>query len=287
MKNVICNEFLSLQVKTLGAEICSLISNETKTEYIWQADPKFWAKHAPLLFPIAGLLKDNQYTLEGKVYRLPRHGFVRDFNHEIVEQDESKIKFRFVSNDKTLEVYPFKFEFYTTYSLVGKTLEVVHEVVNKDDKMMYFSIGAHPAFNCPIGDGNQYIELDKATTLAYYGQDPVDGLMEHSKTVILENDNKLKLDFDMFSRTSLFFDCGDIDSTILVDANHGEVLKMTFKGFTYFGLWTMVGAPYICIEPWYGLADFKDTNGELKDKIGIEKLEVGEMFKCSYQIEVK
>ena len=285
MKNTIENENLSITIKNHGAELCSLKTIDDNKEYLWQADPKYWGKHSPILFPIIGCLRDNKYTYDGDTYNLTRHGFARDFEFKLIEKNTESIVYLLESSDETLQKYPFKFELYVKYTLKGNSLDISYEVKNKEEKEMYFSLGAHPAFNCNIEEGDKYIEFEEKETLDSYRINVKNGLIEKEKKAIIKNEKDILLTYDLFKDDALVFDNIKSDSLCVTDRKTGEKIKITSKGFPYLGVWTP-NAPFICIEPWYGIADSVDSNNILEDKIGIQKLDAGEIFRCSYQIEI-
>lgn len=285
MVQEIKNRFLSVSVKDHGAELCSLKSLKNNKEYLWQADPEYWGKHAPILFPIIGCLKNNSYTLEEKSYEMTRHGFARDFKFGLVDKTDTMLKYILISNEETMEKYPFKFELYITYELKDEKLDIIYEVKNKDNKKMYFSIGAHPAFNCNISEGDKYLEFEKEETLDSYIINTENGLIENEKKPVLKKGKELLLTYDLFKDDALVFHNIKSDVVTIRDDRTNEKIKFAFKGFPYLGIWTPQ-APFLCIEPWYGIADSIDTNGRIEKKTGIQNLDVNETFKCSYQIEI-
>lgn len=285
MINTIKNEYLSISVKDHGAELCSFKTVNENKEYLWQADPQYWGKHAPILFPIVGCLKDNQYINGDKTFEMTRHGFARDLDFDLIEKDENLLRYRLLYSEESLLKYPYKFELYVIYRLDGKQLDITYEVSNKDDKAIYFSIGAHPAFNCNINEGNKYLEFEKNETLESYTINAENGLREEGKRPIGTNANRLPLSYDLFDHDALIFDSLELNSITICDKKSDERVKVSFKGFPYVGLWTP-NAPFICIEPWYGIADAIDSNNRLEDKRGIQLLDINKTFKCNYQIEI-
>ena len=142
----ISNHFLSVNVNSFGAELCSVYSPETAIEYIWQADPSVWARHAPNLFPLVGKLKEGSYVHEGAVYKLPQHGFARDQDFVCIEESEHKLCFELTATEQTLKDFPFHFSLQISYTLTEHKIRVDYSVFNPDSKELYFSLGAHPAF---------------------------------------------------------------------------------------------------------------------------------------------
>lgn len=284
------NDRLEVSTKSEGAELTSIKLNGK--EYLWSGDEKYWGRHAPILFPIVGKLKDGKTLIEDKEYLMGRHGFARDMEFEVIDHTENKVKYLLKSDDRTLKSYPYLFELYVSYELEENRLKVVYEVKNTDEKDIYFSIGAHPAFCCPI-EGNEkfedyYIEFEKNETQNFIAQDE-NGYISEENSLIMDNTNVLELDKDVFKKidTYIFHNLNSKDVS-LKSKKSDRCIKMYFEGFPYFGIWTKPdAAPFICLEPWYGVTDFKRTDGKFINKVGIQRLEIGKTFVCDYEIEVK
>ncbi len=295
MKNVkiyrLENEFLSIGVKSIGAELCSITNNKlTGTEYIWQGDPAFWASHAPNLFPIIGALKNDTYIFEGKSYNMPKHGFFRN-NEAVILKSQAidRLVFSLKYSNDTFKVYPFKFEIEISFTLKGKLLEIKHEVFNLDTKEIYFSLGGHPAFNAPLFPGetyeDYYLEFDKKMEL----QTAVlskDGLISNTSETVLQDDNKIHLRKDLFDNDALIFQDISSKNVSLVSKHSGKVLSVEYTDFKNLGIWAKPNAPYVCIEPWLGIADLEDTEQNFKTKKGINLLMPTQSFYATYTIEI-
>jgi galactose mutarotase-like enzyme len=156
MNAILENEIIKITVSDKGAELTSLVRKKDNAEFIWQADPKYWGRHAPILFPIVGRVKNNKYRIEYKEYSLSQHGFARDMNFKKVEKNSDNILFKLNWNQETLKVYPYKFELYVKYEIKDNRVDISYEVKNLDDRDIYFSIGAHPGFNCPMENDNEF-----------------------------------------------------------------------------------------------------------------------------------
>ena len=144
---------------------------------------------------------------------------------------------------------------------------------------------------CPIKGGelidDYYFEFNEKETV---NKMPInkEGYIKRETVECLNNSNIINLSFDLFRDDALVFNDLKSNKISLKSVNHDRYVTMDFTGFPYMGLWTKpTGAPFVCIEPWYGHADFEDFDGELKDKDGIQKLEVGEVFNASYTVTVK
>jgi galactose mutarotase-like enzyme len=276
------NEYLKIAVASLGAELQSVRCVKTDTEYLWNGDPKFWTGRAPVLFPIVGAVKDGEYRLNGKTYKMPQHGFARKAEFAVTTQTDSYIAFETESTEETLACYPYAFSLKIIYELNGNTLSTKYIVTNKDNGDMYFSIGAHPAFVCPF-DGN-YLEFNEKETSGVHTILP-GGLVTLDTKPFLYNESIIELKHELFETDALVFSNLKSDKLSLKSRKNDGFLTMTYSGFPYMGIWTKVGAPYICLEPWYGVADPPEFSGELSDKPGIMKLDGNGVFECEHVVE--
>ncbi|MDS1315008.1 aldose 1-epimerase family protein [Aliarcobacter butzleri] len=282
MNYEIKNSFITAQIKSFGAELNSLKKCDENFEYIWQANSKYWARHSPVLFPIVGRLKEDSYFYKNKKYSLSQHGFARDKEFEIVQNKADFIEFRLKSDEKSLDFYPFFFELDIGYKLDKNSLIVSYKVKNKSDEKMYFSIGAHPAFNTQVGD---FLEFENIKTTKRYFLDEK-GLIYKNQDLNLEN-SKLYLDKDLFKDDALVFNDSNIKQITLKNIENKSRVKVKFDNFPYLGIWSKPNdAPFVCIEPWFGVADEENANQKIEDKKGILSLEKEEEFFCFYTIEV-
>ncbi|MDN5048283.1 aldose 1-epimerase family protein [Aliarcobacter butzleri] len=282
MNYEIKNSFIKAQIKSFGAELNSLKKCDENFEYIWQANSKHWARYSPVLFPIVGRLKEDSYFYKNKKYSLSQHGFARDKEFEIVQNEADFIEFRLKSDEKSLEFYPFFFELNIGYKLDKNSLIVSYKVKNKSDEKMYFSIGAHPAFNTQVGD---FLEFENIKTTKRYFLDEK-GLIYKNQDLNLEN-SKLYLDKDLFKEDALVFNDSNIKQITLKNIENKSRVKVKFDNFPYLGIWSKPNdAPFVCIEPWFGVADEENANQKIEDKKGILSLEKEEEFFCFYTIEV-
>ena len=286
------NDLLQINIKSKGAELCNITSVKNTTEFMWQANPEIWGGHAPNLFPIIGCMKDDHYIYNNKVYQMPKHGFVRRSDgFKIKSQTDSCITFTIASNDELYEFYPFLFELDITYTLSKNTLTIKHTVTNKDDKALYFSLGGHPAFNCPLSEDENYtdyyLEFEKPEKSPSYLLNMANGLLTNKTKPAFAEGNKIHLRPDLFNEDALIFK--DLESRIvtLKHKTKGNVLTVNFKDFKQLGIWAKPNAPYVCIEPWLGIADNETTDQKIETKEGILKLDAKGTFNASYSIEIE
>jgi galactose mutarotase-like enzyme len=279
------NEELKVAISSKGAELQSIFNKQTGLEYLWNGDPAFWSKRSPILFPVVGTLKEDTYYYNNKHYKLSRHGFARDREFETWQQQDNTITFLLKSDEATLQNFPFEFELKVSYSLQQSSLRVGYNVKNISASGMYFSIGGHPAFKLPLVPGtaydDYYLEFNEDETKPRW---PIskEGLIETSPVLLLQETNILHLSKDLFSEDAIVLK--DLASSVISvrtgKSKHG--LDVDFGDFPFLGLWAAKNADFVCIEPWCGIADSVDTNQELADKEGINKLNAGEVFSRSW-----
>ena len=289
-KHTIENDFLKIQVKETGAELCSMVNKENNKEYIWQADPEIWGSHAPNLFPIIGVIKGGKYYFEGREYSVPKHGFIRHNEKlRLKERSENQLVFELLYSKETLEMYPFKFDLRIAFTLKEKSLEVNHHVINLDEKPIYFSLGGHPAFNIQHFENEKiedyYLEFDKKMNLNTHLLNK-EGLVSEKTEKVLENDNKIQLNGHIFDNDALIFKNIRSKKVDLKSRKNGKILSLNYNDFNNLGIWAKPGAPYVCIEPWLGIADIEGTNQDLKKKEGILKLDINNEFNAEYSIVI-
>ena len=284
------NEFLEVSVQKTGIELCSIKSVASGKEYMWGANPDVWGSYAPVLFPIIGSLKDDGYTFNGKEYSLPKHGMIRhNQDIELVDSSSNSLTFRLKYNDDTLKMYPFKFEFITKYSIEGNKLIVAHEVINHGDEELLFSLGGHPAFKCPVNEGEKYedyfLEFEKvedAPTWVLHKN----GLQSDESRPVFNNSNIIPLHAHLFEDDALIFKNLKSSVVWLKSKKSDQVLTFNYKGFPYLGIWAKPNADFVCIEPWMGVTDSWDTDRKFETKEGIMTLEGRGKFDAFYSMEI-
>lgn len=270
---------LEIKSKNTGAELTS-IKLDGK-EMLYQGE--IWNRHAPILFPIVGKLKNDQTIINGKTYHMGQHGFARDMKFKDLEKSNLKHKYVLESNSETLEKFPFKFSLYVTHTVKEDSLETKYKVVNKDKKKMIFGLGGHPAFICDYSSGKYSVEFEKKENNIKFMSLSKGLILEKESPNILE-DNCIKLNKNSFVKDAIIMK--DIESNkVYLKENEKKVLEFDFTGFPYLGLWAKIGAPFVCIEPWMNTADKVNTDGKLESKENILKLMPNEEFECSYKVK--
>ncbi len=276
------NGIISVEIANHGAELKSAVKGDF--EYMWCADERYWARTSPILFPIVGSLKDKVYKLDGKVYPMNQHGFARDNEFELIDFGDNFATYIFEANEETLIKYPFDFALIIKYTLINSKIKVEWIVENKNDRIMSFSIGAHPAFN--LKDEDNYFKFDTNNDIVSNLIDEA-GLYDKNRIHTLKNDGYVKITDDMFDNDALIVENNQAKEVSICDKNKLPYLKVKFDA-ELFGLWSPAkkNAPFVCIEPWYGRCDSNDFNGEISERDYIINLNPHETFNASYEIEL-
>lgn len=290
MLHFIENDLYKVGVESMGAELQHFIRKSENLELIWVADPSVWPKHAPTLFPIVGELPDSQYEHKGETYTMQRHGFAREKEFELVEQEQDKLVFELKHDEETLAKYPFKFALLIAYKLTGSKLAVTYLVRSDNEETMYFSFGGHPGFNVPLYPNEQYtdyfIEFEKQETLSRYLLNE-NGLLSGDTERVLEDERVLPLKHSYFDKDALVFKDLNSEKVTLASRNHPLRLEIEFEGFPYLGIWAKPGpSPFVCIEPWCGIAGRVGETGKLEDKEGIQAISPDQSYERTFTITV-
>ena len=285
------NDVLTVQVKEHGAELASIMKGST--EYLWQADPAFWGRHSPVLFPIVGSVWEKRYRVDGVEYEMGQHGFARDMDFTLVEGNDTEVRYRLESSAETLAKYPYPFVLEIAYKLQRNMLDVIWEVCNPSQEDMYFQIGAHPAFYYPDYDpqaaGRGFLSFDRSEGLECIRikeKGCVDAVTRYPLEI--PKDGKLPLTKETFDQ---------IDTIMLEDSQIARVTLHRNDGSPWLslcfdapvvGIWSppTKNAPFICLEPWYGRCDRAGYEGDYRDKDWIQRLAPGERFSSVYTIEI-
>lgn len=280
MVHYIENEYFRVGVKEAGCELTSIYSKKASFEYLWQGDESIWYGQAPILFPIVGRLIEDKYTLGGAEYEMPKHGFARKMNWEFLENTGKEMKFILRNTDDTYKIYPFAFDLMVTYTLSEKRLTVSHDIINKSADTMYFSLGAHPAFNCNIGDK---LVFDEKETLETEKIDLVNSLRLPDTYPVLNNETDLVITEDIFKEDALILK--GVKSECVTLESGGRTVRFNLGNAPYLGIWAKPGAPYVCIEPWYGVNDSQTKKDDFSQKDAINALSAGEKFNFTWWAE--
>lgn len=265
------NEFLRVSVASLGAELTSVIKKETGEEMLWQADPAVWNRHAPMLFPYCGKLKDGKYTHNGVTYEGGQHGFARDMEHSLIAQQPDSVSLCLEANALTMEKFPFAFKLISTFTLIGKTLAQHIEIVNDGDVPMQFGFGFHPGVNCPFDENHKADDyafvFDTSETPDVVDVNTANGLVTGKTYKYFENGTEIPISDTLFAHDSICFKGLKSQTLSVVEKNTGRKVIFDIAGFPYTLVWSAAGKlHFVCVEPWFGLPDFEDASGNWSEK---------------------
>lgn len=282
------NEYLTAVIKDTGAELCELIDKDN-VQYIWNADPTYWGRHTPILFPLVGKVTRNTYSVNGQDYQLGQHGFARDFMFQVESQTDESITFVLHSDEATKKLFPYAFTLKVIYTLQEKTLAIGYEVINKDTEEMFFKIGAHPGFRCPLFDD----ETMEDYTLTFEKEEEATFMPLTPEGYFTRNIEKrmttpLALSPQLFSKDALVY--GDFTSSFvtITSKKHSKSIQVGFDGFPFLGIWSPLSpSPFVCIEPWFGHADYEDEDKEWTKKSDLNHLMPKETFTCTHTITIQ
>ena len=284
------NDKLCVQVRSYGAELRSIKERADETEYLWEGNPQWWKYSSPVLFPIVGKLQDGKYRVNGNEFELPGHGFGRISEYQLVERRQDYIEFALKWSEESLASYPWKFQLNVAYALKDKTVEVIWKVQNLDDKEMVYSIGAHTAFRCPLVQGEEFSDY----YLKFNQEEDNLNMPLNSKGQFLKvqgethlQGQQLDLNYEMFAGDALAYKGLKSDVVSICSHKSDKKVSMEAKDFPFW-FWTPAqgGAPFLCLEPWQGHADYEGYDGEFAEREGSLKLASGETQKFHYTIRI-
>ncbi|MED3729509.1 aldose 1-epimerase family protein [Priestia filamentosa] len=290
---VIENDWLKVGIENKGAEVRKVEHKKNELDYMWTGDSAYWGRVSPVLFPIVGRLKGDQYQIDGQTYNLPQHGFLRDVEFDVDNHTTEQVSFVFNSAGRFLHIYPYEFKATIYYILNEDSLIVRWKIENDSKEEMYFSIGAHPAFRIPLLENEEIedyrLEFTPAPNKTVLQYELKDALIHEKGTA---NDiASISLTASLFKNDAVIY--SNIDSIILASNKSSHGVEVAFNNFPFVGIWSKyietdgTMAPFVCIEPWYGIADTHDTSGNMKEKFGVNKLEVGKTFHTEYEMKFK
>lgn len=275
------NQKFTLGVKEMGAELTSLKSKETGYEFIWDGNTDIWYGQSPILFPIIGRLLDDKYRLNGNEYTMPKHGIVRKKPFRLISSTTDSLTFSQTNDNESIEMYPYEFEIQVKFQLTDTGLSVTHTIFNNNSDKMYFSFGAHPAFNCKIGD---YLEFENNEELLTERIDHESILIDEKFPVDIQN-KSIYLTEDLFCNDALILSGYTSKSISLKSDSHNRVVKFNFDS-PFLGIWAKPNAPYVCIEPWWGVNDNYNKKQDISEKRGIMVLEANQSQSFNWNIEI-
>ncbi|WP_338874343.1 aldose 1-epimerase family protein [Spirosoma sp. SC4-14] len=283
------NDHLRISVRPKGAELTSIFHKPTAIEHLWQADPTVWGWHAPNLFPVVGGCLNNQLLVNGKTYPIERHGFARQSIFDTTESSASHAVFSLRSTDVTRVHFPFEFEFQIIYELNGSSLNITYRVVNEDDQVVFFSVGAHPAFAVPFYAGEDYedyfIEFEKTEPLETHMLSG-SGYFTGETHPIFTDGNRLPLTKHLFDQDALVFKTLESRRATIRSKKNKHTVIVDYPDFPYLGIWAKPKAPFVCIEPWLGCADSEGRQKPIQEKEAIQQVAQDHVFKATFTITI-
>jgi len=281
----ISTDKITATINSHGAELISVKSNDNNREYIWCADPLYWKRHSPVLFPLVGRYKNDKCQFENKEYSMSQHGFARDKEFELSMKSENEIWFHIQSDEDTLSKYPFQFKLECGYRVVENSVEVMWKVTNEDTQKMYFSLGAHPAFAPPtdLDMTSCSLKFNQVKDSIEYSLLNQDGLLLDDKHSLSLINKCIEIRSDMFDKDALVIENSQTNEVSLLDENHNPFVTVKFDA-PLFGVWSPVkrNVPFVCIEPWYGRSDRATFDGDLDKREWGNELNSGKTFEANY-----
>jgi len=275
---------LSAKLSPMGAELCSVVCGRTGHEYMWQADPKHWGRHAPILFPFVGETAGRRVRYDGSEADMQRHGFARTSLFEVETYTDDGCTFVLNENDHTLAMYPFRFRFEVGYRLEERTMHQIFRVTNNGDSAMGFQVGGHPAFALPLDQGKHFIAFDQDVLLHRHLLS-VDGLYNGLTRQVPITNGRLWIEPGLFDEDAIVLKDTGIEEVTLATTSDPRAIKVRFNGFPMLGIWSVPATPFVCIEPWFGCADKVGGTGRLRDKEGLITIDPKETFEASFSME--
>ena len=291
MEVIIENSKLKVMTNTHGGEIHSIYGKKSEQEYLWQGIPFWWKIYCPTLFPIIGKVKEFRYTYDEKKFFMPEHGFASRARHILLQKTDNEVEFELTNNEETEKIYPFKFSLITKYTLNDNKIIISFKIRNLDNKDMYFSIGSHPAFKCPMyGEKDKlsdyYISFEH-TENASKEEINKNDFLTGNKISYLKNTDTIDVSEETFKNGTIMLNELKSKYIMLKSKKHNRSIKVNFEKFKTLSIW----APdrdtnFICLEPWMGHADYEEFKGDISEKEDMIKLKVEGEYNIEYSIEI-
>lgn len=282
----IASDQLAVEVSTLGAEMQSLRTADGR-DFLWNGDAAWWTGRSPILFPIVGKAPDDRLAVNGKTYPMAQHGIARRREFAIIEQTATSCRHELLSSPETREVYPFDFRLVLEHALDGNRLSVNATVQNSGEALLPFGIGFHPAFLWPLpgADGKPHeVILDNGGEPGVIQLEG--GLIGRTLPTSPFKAGRLTLKPDLFANDALIFP-EDAGTGLTFQAEDGPSLHFTFENLPNIALWQKPGAPFLCIEPWHGMAAHAGGTAELVERPYTVALPAGEEMRFGFTVEIR
>lgn len=286
------NEKITLQIAEHGAELCSIQAGGR--EYLWQADPKFWNRHSPVLFPQVGMVWHKEYRHEGRVYPMGQHGFARDMDFTLTALNDHEATFTLLSSEQTLARYPFPFRLDISYVLRGRRIAVVWRVENLGPGPMHYQIGAHPAFLYRDLDltipQRAFLEFGPRINSLEYISPTEQGCTDGVRHILELVGGEMEITTSTFACDTYIFDRHQLSQITLADRQRQPYLSVAFDT-PLVAVWSPSASkpdvPFICLEPWFGRCDRVGYEGELSERDCMQHLAGGDVFCDGYLITIE
>lgn len=267
---------LSAAINPFGAELTHLRDADGR-ELMTNADPAFWPRYAPILFPVIGVTNGGAIRVDGVEHAMPKHGFARDSAFEVIAQGEEHVTFRLADSPGTRTAYPFAFRLEIAFRLDGATLVTEARLHNPADEPLPAQFGFHPAFAWPLPYGrpreDHRIVFDRDEPGELRTITPGGLIAAETRPSPLDG-RTLHLADDLFAEDALVWD-SVASQAVEYGASDGPRLRIIFPDTPRLGVWTKPGAAFVCIEPWHGVADPDGFTGEYRDKPGVFEVAPG------------
>lgn len=282
------NETYEVTFCEKGGEIASFTNLKTGMQYMWQGDPAYWGGKNPGLFPLVGNTYSGRYEIDGQEYAMKNHGLIRYATLHCVKEDGQEVVMALDSDEETLKQYPFPFHYEIAYRLEDNKLTITYRITNTGEKEMPFTFGLHPGFNCPLCEGERFEDY----TMTFSNPEQMQQLVfdkEKQEPYRLEDValQSIPCDYDLIEHYATLVYKGPKSAYLTLAGPQGHGVRISIAGYPYLAIWTAKhGAPFICLEPWYGHADFSEVKEDFYHREGTMLLQPQKTFTTSYTIEV-
>lgn len=282
------NHRYEVRFTTQGGEIQSFTDKQTGIQYMWQGDETYWSGKNPSLFPIVGNTYTKNYEIDGKTYAMKNHGLIRYANLQVKHVSEDTVIMELDSNEETLSQYPFPFHYEISYQLQNDTLTITYRITNTGDKEMPFSFGLHPGFRCPLCEGETFEDYNIQFSNPECMQQLVfDKTFETPYQLESRNIQMIPCDYALFEQYATLIYKHPRSAFVSLKGPKGHGVDVSIAGYPYFAIWTPKrNAPFLCLEPWYGHADYSKVDVLFQDREGMMMLSANKTFTTSYTIRV-
>ncbi len=284
MQEIIRSGNFMAAVDSLGAELVSFKDGSGR-EYMWQADPEIWKRHAPVLFPFVCSTDSKKFTVNGREFKMSNHGFARDSQFEKAASSENSISFVLRSSEATKALYPYDFEFTVTYTLENNKITAVFSAKNTGSEDMYCFIGGHPGFNCPMSDDEKfddyYVKYEKSETI-------IQELPDGRKITVADNTDTVNITRELFANDVFMKEKPASSEVSLIGRKSGKGVKVSYDNSGCIAVWSPAAdnAAFVCLEPWTSVPVYCDKTEELTEMPHALKIKAGDKYDFSFVIEL-